>query len=406
VAALFVLTLVLTLAALAPAQAKAPSVEPESGAPAPYKCAWPIVGGVDALNVALPDANATYWMHHYFLEPGMKFVIRGVYPFARFASFTTYDDTGTPLPSEEGGMLVDAEIDPEDGSGNPFASVDAPDKLSKRRYRVVIEPHADGSSANELSGLPSGIDSGWGAVVYRLYVPDDPRSLGGSVPLPEIAYFAAPGERRVLPLCKRTGGSARNATDTTAPPRAISMCWMVFCLPSSSAGEYPNPANAYVHAEAVFASGRVVVVTGKAPTFPDTRAGESPAVVKEMRYWSICENLGYPVLPVVACKLDSEIPLTPDRYYTVVVSASKDRPSNATTANGVAWLPWGDHSFPSADVLRNMLPDDAFCCSIQAATDSAGNFDPAVMGPYYPLVKYCTKAGFEADGAACVAQAP
>lgn len=183
------------------------------------------------------------------------------------------------------------------------------------------------------------------------------------------------------------------------------MCWMSFCLPSSTAGEYPNPANAYVHAEAVFSAGRVVVVTGKAPTFPDTRAGESPALAKEMRYWSICEDLGYPVLPVVACKLDSEVPLTSDRFYTIVVSAKKDRPSNATAANGVAWLPWGDHSYPAAIVLRNMLSNDAFCCSILKAI-SLGQPVDVVMGDYYPHAKYCTKAGFEADGADCVAQSP
>jgi len=388
--------------AAAPAAAAGPAEQhgsPKSG----YICAWPAIGGAQFVNADLPETNATYWMFDYFMAPGQKLVIHGIYPFARFFEFTTYYN-GTPI--KPGGNLVDALVQPEAGSKNPFQTAKASDDPSKRHYRVVVEANPDPSSTNVLSAGTSGGD---GTLIYRVYVPDNPQHLKADVPLPRITDVDASGVKTRLSPCKRAQTSAAPAGNAaTAPviPRAAACPTpMQFCLPDTTGGLYPNPANQYVHAESSFVPGQVVVVTGKAPTFPDTVAGQSPTVASDMRYWSICQNLGAPVYPVIACKADYQIPLTGDRSYTIVISAEEDRPSNADKAHGVAWMPWGDTTQGGVILVRNMLAADAFCCSIQ-------NVDPldtppyAVMGPYYPLAKYCTMAGFESDGAACAAQPP
>jgi hypothetical protein len=364
-----------------------------------------MIVNADTLNVYLPETDATYWKMDYYLETGRKLVIRGIYPFARFFEFTTYDGDGNPI---DNGSIVDKQIKPERGSRNPFRTRKASDNLSERRYRVVIKPHADPSN-NAVSGLPGGVTAGDASLIYRLYVPDDPRHLKGDVGLPKITDVDASGVKTRLLPCKRTQSPAASGASIVAAPagtEAASPCppGIVFNL-HSAASLYPNPANKYVLAEACFHSGLVVVVTGNGPTFPDTRAGQSVTGASDMRYWSICQNLNMGTYPVVDCKADYEIPLTPGRGYTVVISGNEDRPSNATTAHGVAWLPWGDHSQMAIIVLRNMLPDGAFCCSVQKAI-ALGQPVDVVMGPYYPHAKYCTTAGFESDGAACAAQTP
>jgi len=410
-----VLASVLILAAAPTPAVAAPArptpVELSSRATSGYTCAWPIIADVDTLNVDLPETNATYWMQDYYLEAGRKLVIRGIYPFARFFEFTTYAGGNPILPDDPdgppGGTLVDEYIQPQPGSMNPFSTPKASDRISERHYRVVITAHADSSSTNVLSGLPDGVDSGWGQVIYRLYLPDSPQQLKGGVGLPKLTDVSPSGKTKVPP-CKETQAPPASTGNTVAVPAGLggpSRCVpdLTFCLPNTAASLYPNPANKYILAESVFAPGRVVVLTGKVPTFPDTRAGQSVTTASDMRYWSICQNLATGTYPVAACKADYQIPLTSDRSYTIVISAREDRPGNATTAYGVAWLPWGDTTYDGVIVLRNMLPATAFCCSIQ-------NVDPldtppyAVMGPYYPHAKYCTTAGFEADAAACVPQ--
>jgi len=392
----------LTPTAAAPAAAAVPAEQhgqPRSG----YICAWPAIGGAQFMNAFLPETNATYWMFDYVMAPGQKLVIHGVYPFARFFEFTTYDN-GTPI--DPGGNLVDAEIQPQAGSKNPFQTAKASDDPSKRHYRVVVEANAGPSSTNVLS---AGVSGGNGTLIYRVYVPDNPDHLKADVHLPRITDVDPSGAKTRLPLCKGTQTSAAPAGNSVAAPvsprTAQCLTPMQFCLPDTAGGLYPNPANKYLHTDPPFVSGQVVVVTGKAPTFPDTVAGQSPTAASDMRYWSICQNLGAPIYPVIACKADYQIPLTGDRSYTIVISAEEDRPSNADKAHGVAWMPWGDTSQGGVILVRNMLPADAFCCSIQ-------NVDPldtppyTVMGPYYPLAKYCTKAGFESAASACIAQPP
>lgn len=100
--------------------------------------------------------------------------------------------------------------------------------------------------------------------------------------------------------------------------------------------------------------GKVVVLSGKLPTFPATRNGESKMLPTQMRYfsivgyheptgWEVLKYLNPNMLPGLAVHeiMDDEIILNKNREYVIVLSSPEDRPSNATQTNGVTWVDWG-----------------------------------------------------------------
>lgn len=173
-----------------------------------------------------------------------------------------------------------------------------------------------------------------------------------------------------------------------------------FVDPASTSGLFPNGDNKYLGAGLSYQPGRLVVVRGKAPNFPDSRAGQPPTdPAQQVRYWSMCQNDLVTPYPVVACAADFQTRLDADGYYTYVVVAPEDLPAQMDSS--VTVLPWGSTQVAKKVLfLRNMLPSESFYPqSIQASQDHAG--DPATtMGPYYPVATYCTTAVFAATGAA------
>jgi hypothetical protein len=136
-----------------------------------------------------------------------------------------------------------------------------------------------------------------------------------------------------------------------------------------------------------------VIIRGRLPSFPDTDAGEAVMTGGQLRYWSMCTNEEY-TERVWACLADYQMVVNSQREYTVVVSTSSARPSNATARCGINWLPWGAAP-DSLVIMRNMLPSPNFTQSVQNAT--AGH-EPSDMGPYYPSSQYTTTAAVESLG--------
>jgi hypothetical protein len=171
-----------------------------------------------------------------------------------------------------------------------------------------------------------------------------------------------------------------------------------------------NPDARYLITPLAWIPGRVVVVRGKAPTFADTRAGESPTKPTQVRYWSF--GTGANVVPWITPSSvgtgDFQIPTASDGTYTLVVSQPADRPANATPEQGVAWLPGSDPSQPGLLWLRQVLPSqEYFPQSVWAVPEGVPGVAEQIMGPYFPQTVYCDKATFEAGGAdACFAAAP
>lgn len=393
-------------------------------------CAWPVKAAVDGLNVAYPEENAAYFLMPYMLSPGQSLILDGTYPFARFSSLTTYYGLGqVDQGIQTLDWLRDNEIAPDAGSVNPAMDANAPADPAQRQWTVRLTGTApvDGatpataptSGDNILAAHPDGATGQLGLLAMRVYVPDDLDDDTGGVGLPQITFEDDNGDSRVLTECTPEDQQAWTevirqlvlvnvaaAERLPMPPSADALpVWVHARVP----GLAPNPDNRYLMAPVSWEPGRIVVIRGQAPTFPDTGAGESQTASADLRFWSFCTGsntieapLAYPTMDCVG---DFEVPLDADGFYTIVVSQADDQPVNATVENGVAWLEGADPNLPDLVILRHMLPSDEFFDqSVWAVPERTPGAAEQIMGPYFPQTVYCDTATFEQGGVnACFA---
>lgn len=182
-------------------------------------------------------------------------------------------------------------------------------------------------------------------------------------------------------------------------------------------GLYPTPANAYLRAEADRSFGpdpdghNILVLRGKAPTHPTTFRGDkvNNSAGKQVRYWALCNYGSLIAKPSVGpvntdCLFDEEIPVDRKGFYTIVVSLAEDKPKNAQARCGVAWMDWtrkgdgitGGHDRLINLSIRQQLPAPSFAQSVDKVLTPGT--EKAVMGDYYPVGTYTTKAEFQKRG--------
>lgn len=395
-------------------------------------CAWAVRADEETQNVAYPDTAATYWAISYDLAPSETLELRGTFPVARYASFASYGPYGGAID-----VLTDRDIQPDAGSTNPFSS--GGEVTGDYRYTVTIstdETHVDqpntiGAAPNrDTAPLPSGpspsttradappdrgetnrLGSGVaeeggdvvsGAVIYRVYLADEAEDPTGGAGVPDVTLTSADGQRTEVPTCSSPGPSARarelaesyeRRTDQPAPPEPVFVR-----PPVGEANLFPNPDNVYVATVVEHRPGRVVVVQGTSPTFPDSSDGRQVGRGEQVRYWSLCTNEFRKPYPVTACAADRDTVLDSAGLYTFVISTPQDRPVNATPDNRVTWLDWGSTEVNNLLLLRHMLPDPEFPHA--ARNVEPGTLADSVMGPYAPLARYCETTAFERGGAA------
>ncbi|WP_405021672.1 hypothetical protein OHV05_36735 (plasmid) [Kitasatospora sp. NBC_00070] len=385
------------------------------GAPSPLSssdCAWPILTDAATLNVAFPDSNSSYWVMPYNFTPGMKITVKGDYSPVRFFSLTAYQSDFSPVTGGSS-MLQDAALAADNGAGNPFTNVN----IKGGTYTATLT--AGGAQGpNAIKALSSG-ETGNGYLIYRVYVPTPGV---GTAKMPTIT-ITTPSGSKDLKACKDPAKNKLMNAALTAVVRAKSpdpqpSAWAEpkFARQKDAAtgGLFPNPANKYISAPFNYEAGKVVVVRGKAPTFPDTTHGASPATPSNLRYWSLCTNIYSKSIlnepyPVVQCAADYQTVLDGKGRYTYVVSTPKDKPANATTTNGVTWLDSGLGLTTRRGVLlmRNMLASPSFTHAVQNVPDGTPSVAVTrnVMGDYYPEAVSCDKQTFATGGAdACFAK--
>jgi hypothetical protein len=148
--------------------------------------------------------------------------------------------------------------------------------------------------------------------------------------------------------------------------------------------------------------GPLVVVQGKLPMFPRTKAGQPLMGGGQLRFWSLCTGESRVTVRTPDCLADRQVKIDPDREYTVVVSRAADRPANAAPRCGVSWLDWGENGDGAGNpdygvlIMRNMLVSPDFGQAIQRVPRPGA--EAATMGPYFPRSSYSTKEAFEARG--------
>jgi hypothetical protein len=349
------------------------------------------------VNVGAPDLDAYYWLDPLTPQAGTRVAITGSYPQARYFSFHVYDKNLDALDS-----IYDQEIRPDAGGANPFS---AATQNPNHRYTVSVQFTAKPAhpAANTLYANPAATGSVV-PLVYRIYVPQNPAQPDGNVAFPQVQIQTTAGQPLVTQgACSTTPpafGSAlwqqfANADyPSIMPATGVSGATQVPTWTRSFGNQLGNQQNAYLGALISRQYGDLVVIHTRAPTFPDTRAGEPVYGHDQLRYWSLCtyDQNGQ---AGIGCAADYDAVIR-GGSITYVISDPGERPANATAANGVTWLPWGGDQSGAQIVYRNMLPDPSFRYAAERITPTS---DPkAVMGPYYPQAVYCAMATFERGG--------
>ena len=76
-----------------------PSLAGEGSQSQMSACAWPLEDSYLTANSGLPDTGAWYWGQPFTIHQGSQVVVSGVYPDARYASFTVYSSDELPFTS-------------------------------------------------------------------------------------------------------------------------------------------------------------------------------------------------------------------------------------------------------------------------------------------------------------------
>jgi hypothetical protein len=388
------------------------------------RCAWSVRADKATLNIAYPDTSATYWSMSYSLAPDEHLEVSGRFPAARYTSFVSYGAVGGAIDT-----LTDRDNAPDPPGTNPFVPTDAPrasTAANAARYTFTIErgvPRAD--DRNRLAAEPvtevtpstssqpntqgrivlgsGGADAVDGTTLYRVYLPTDPSDPTGGAGLPDVRLVNDAGASTPIPTCPNPGPSqvAIDIVNSYERPVQPTPPMPIFIRPQqASVNLYPNLDSVYVATTIAYQPGRVVVIRGKAPTFPDTRHGGAITGDEQVRFWSMCTNELRKPYPVTACAADDETALDANGFYTYVISTPQDRPAATPATAESTWLDWGATDVPAVLLLRHMLSDPSFA---NAATRvEPGRLASDVMGDFTPRGAYCDKVTFEEGGfAAC-----
>ena len=375
-------------ASAAPASATSTPSATTSTTTSTSNCSWGARSGADTANIADPDTSANYWSYDYTATPDTELIIKGTYPHARYFSFIVYQEDTAPITS-----IYDAEIQPDPGSGNPFVGPVA--KHAPENYTMTVlftappaEPAPNTLYAGQTTVDGTTTTNVGGSILLRTYVPvNEATSPQGSVPFPTVTWETTSGT-----VLSAGAACARTALDTDVIAQELnsqsfpveesgSSTAVTWGRTASTGVGFPNPQNAYLTATISREDGDLVVVHALAPTFPNTSKGVSVYTPSQLRYWSLCTN--NEATQVISCVPDYEVPLV-HGYCTYVISDPSVRPKNATTKDGVAWLPWGSTDTESVVLLRNMLPASTFTQAAQNVSSASGA--PSARAGHGPLL--------------------
>ena len=383
-------------------------------------CAWPVKVDADTANAALPDSAATYWIERFPVAPGLRIVLSGAFPDARYASIQVYTPIGSPFTRNGvGSALTDYQIAPDPGSVNPWQQAGAPGG----HYTVTLREDVEPGQANTLPLAPAGTTSGQGLLVYRVYLP-----AGGDasrVELPALTLEQGAQSAKLAP-CTTFSSSmagqrpaspgptpAPTPTATPSPASTTRPVGQLRFFTATFATLAPNADTSYLLAYLVPPGpGDVVVIHAKAPTHASgDHPSPWPATDADVRYWSLCSGLATGVLPTVmnlapsggtddGCRADDQVKLDTADDYAFVLGTESQRATIEGVANAT-FLPFSAAQPATTHLLllRDMLVNPAFASSpgrVSQANDPAAT--EAVMGDYYPRATVCPLSTLVASG--------
>jgi hypothetical protein len=371
-------------------------------APASTSCAWPSLITIQTNNVLFPDANAEYGVQPIVGAAGTEIIVSGSYANARYMSLSVYTPYGQPFVQDGiSSSLPDFEIAPISGSKNPWQQA----ALPGGRFAVTITTKARKGEKNVLP-LPAGTTALHpGFLMYRVYLPAGGNFRAVSLPTISIerggkTQTLAPCRThtaRVTPEAVPSSQLPPDAEDTNPPPPEE------FFKPYQ-AELFANADTPYIETYAPSPpAGDVIVVTGKAPTFP-TGAHPSPWPKNgvDVQYWSLCVatlgGLDSTVANKLAggqtdygCRDDQQTNLGASGAYTFVIGTESERPAIAKVA-GATFVPLSSGPPPRYYLLvwRDVLVSPDFLHTAQGVTRLwSPSALAAAMGAYYPRAATC-----------------
>jgi uncharacterized membrane protein len=364
-------------------------------------CSWYGETAANDVNTGAPDLDANYLYAPLDDVPaGGQIEITGQYPDVRYFSFTLYGSDQNALTS-----IYDQQIVPDPGSLNPFLTSGGPGQPRDYTVHVLFTNQPADPAPNTIyAGPPSSAVGTVGFMVLRLYLPVG--SPSGGVDYPKITVLNVGGtpvsvgegacadtfsiEGSYYDQYAQENAPANQGSPANGTTRAVS--WT-----RSFDNGYGNLQNSYLQVLVSHHWGQIVVAHFKAPTTPNTNAGQSVFGNWDMRYWSICtyDDTG---TEVYGCVPDDAAPKDKEGYVTFVFSEAGQRPADATAADGSAWVPWGPENEIQL-MQRNLLPAPSFRHASESIATPADNADAAkIMGEYYPTSAYCSEQTFERGG--------
>jgi hypothetical protein len=380
-------------------------------------------------NINYPEASATYWQTKLTGNTSTSVTLAGRFPRGRYMAIQLYDEQRNVIDA-----IGDTMIDPDAGQHNPFRS---PGPLGTYRLNVVFgraprTPAPNTVYTGELTRV---------LMVYRIYYSDLANDIAGGVPLPEVrvngvALTPCPVRPKAPPestVWSRLDNGEYGGASPAAPLlTATNPPYWILTVTNRRTPHYPSADNsyfaAYISREFLRAPHNydMVVVRMRAPTVPDTQAGESPSLAnttREVRFWSMCQD--EPISTgVVRCIPDNRARLK-DGLATFVISDPSRKPSEETLIrHGATWIAWGalqpgDFVYgPEIDPIpastptfyyggllyRQTVPNPAWQKSMVNISNLPRSQWKTAMGDYWPDSGYCRSADFELLGFGCVSR--
>lgn len=409
-----------------------PPTDNALAAPTPMPtCAWPRKSGVTAANLYWPDSSAVYWSTVYPVTNDLRITVSGVFPDARYMSFNVYDENTAEFTNN--GVtsgLPDYKIIPDEWGSNPWRVPGEPGN----RFTVTVRPDVRPEQVNTMPLAPASAPEGTKAsLIYRVYLPTNGDT---TVELPTIT-LTQNGVSTTLPRCTTgggqngggqtsgtTGGQTSGTTGGTpdgqigggssqAVPQPPGT--KIFARTSEVSFLAPNADNGYLGAWVTPpAPDEVVVIRGRAPrAVTGSHPTPWPRLLTDVRYWSMCTNLGGTQKPVVVnrlsdgrvhygCQYNDETKVDHTGYYTFVIG-TEDQRAAIEQMEKVTFLPFSLSLFdaPHMVLLRHLLPTPTFPNAIQRVpVDSTPEETAAIMGDYYPLISTCSLESLTTRGPA------
>lgn len=411
-------------------------------------CAWQYEWTPFGLGNWFWADTANRWWYMPIDAQWQELKITGTYPKARFFSIAVYNNA--PVSTGIADHLFDAQILPDPGSVNPFATPDLgkcssstpphwgrckPSEAPDQAYTItVVRSTKSNDKKSNDNVLKLNADTGW--LLYRLYLPNANESSMGGVPLPEVSITLKNGQISQLPICPIFNRQSElvpvqaqivpvqleypldpeGGLDVPPVPDHI---WFG-ALKDPPPLLLPNPDQKYLVSFFMpeYEPDRLIVIRGKMPGYPDTYNGQpvsQPAKgfkAVQLRYWGACLGELVSPLPIIGCATDARMPLDRHGFYTIVVTNDVLRPD--WLPQTAVWLPWGDETnVPKLIFMRNLLAADDFSQSVQEAIKrgcwfdlqfptpptqeaikEAGECALDVMGDYYPQAVWCDRTTF------------